>query len=125
MQKIVLEFYSKKHNGCISSDDEIEEMILLAVSDIHRLTFNRINKAGFENLTEQQQALIQKACCYQADYLYQTLENGENESDIASYSAGNISVVYDRTRKSCAELERVSEKAYKLLKMTGLMQRVI
>lgn len=125
MQTIVdFEYYSKKHGGCIPTTDKFEEMLLLATSDIHRLTFYRINKAGFENLTEQQQALIKKACCYQMDYLYQTLENGRNESDIASYSAGNISVTYD-TRKSYAELERVSEQACKLLKMTGLMQRAI
>ena len=125
MQTIVtLEYYSTQHNGCIPSD-KVEEMMLLAVSDIHRLTFNRINRTGFDYLTEQQQALIKKACCYQADYLYQMLENDGNESNIASYSAGNISVTYDRTRKSHAELEQMSEKAYKLLKMTGLMQRVI
>ena len=117
MQTIVdFEYYSKKHGGCIPTIDKFEEMLLLATSDIHRLSF--------ENLTEQQQALIKKACCYQMDYLYQTLENGRTESDIASYSAGNISVTYD-TRKSYAELERVSEQACKLLKMTGLMQRAI
>lgn len=119
------DYYFKEHNGVISTSALADEYILLASCDIHRLTFNRINYKGFDNLKAEQQALIKKACCYQADYLYNKLNNDAEDDNIASYSAGNVSVTYDTTRKTQAEIEGVSEQAYKLLKLTGLMQRVI
>ena len=126
MQKIVdCDYYFKEHNGIIPTPSLVEEYILLAICDVHRLTFNRINSKGFDNLESEQQALIKKACCYQADYLYKKLNNDAEDDNIASYSAGNVSVTYDTARKSRAEIEKVSEQSYRLLKLTGLMQRVI
>jgi len=115
-------YTSEQHAGAMSDIGRIKENLFLASRDVDRLTFGRIKKIGFDNLTEEQQELVKKACCYQADYLS---SDESAEADIASYSAGNISISYKTDAKTAAQREKVSETAYKLLSETGLMHRCI
>ncbi len=118
------DYYFKEHMGEIGNAKEVLENLCLASLDIDRVTFNRIEKIGFDNLSQKQQELIKKACCYQADYIFNASKE-MSDGSISSYSAGNVSVSYDTAHKTPAELERVSAQAYRLLQATGLMQRVI
>ena len=62
------EDYSKYGSKALE-DNEIELYLELASIDVNRATLTRIEKRGFENLTSQQQDLIIKATCLQADYI--------------------------------------------------------
>ena len=56
------EEYSK-YGSKVLEDEEIEEYLELASIDINRATLTRIEKRGFDNLTNQQKDLIIKATC--------------------------------------------------------------
>ncbi|MCM1286551.1 MAG: hypothetical protein NC213_10270 [Acetobacter sp.] len=116
-------YYFTEHVGEMQDVKSIELNLLLASCDIDRLTFNRIKRIGFSKLSVEQQDLIKKSCCLQADYI-NAGSNGNNDN-ISSYTAGNVSISYDISAKTPSERERFSEDGFRLLKATGLMQRVI
>lgn len=97
-----------------------KRLIAQASIKIDEATFNRIRGVGFEHLTPFQQDCVRKAVCYQAKYIS---EHGYDETDISSYSVGDISV-------SVAEGNTTAKKqgfepiAYSLLKQSGLMSRL-
>lgn len=98
----------------------------LAQEKINSITFNRIVKIGFDNLTEFQKEKISKAICHQANYIFANGFDNENNSDIASYSVLDISVNVqskDESQKTEAELEHMSPMAYNLVHQTGLDSR--
>lgn len=115
-------YYCNTYAGNIADKAQIENNLLLATCDIDRLTFSRIKKIGFDNLSREKQELIKRACCMQADYCFGSEENNNN---ISSYTAGNVSVSYDTTRRTTVQIENVSKSAYKLLKAAGLTHRCI
>jgi len=118
-----VEDYIIEYGGQMTNRKQIENYLLLATADIDRVTFGRIKTRGFENLTDEQQDLIKRACCLQSDYL---LENSESDCcDIASYSAGSISVSFKTNSSSEASRENFSEDAYKLVRATGLTHRCL
>ena len=59
----------EKYGSKSLKSDELEKYLELASIDINRATLTRIEKRGFNNLTEQQKYLITKATCLQADYI--------------------------------------------------------
>lgn len=117
------EYYLNSYKGKLA-DDEIEEYLEKSQEKIDSITFNRIVRIGFNNLTEFQQEKIKKAMCLQADYIKINGYNNEDNSDISSYSVLDISVNVDNSEsKSEAELENMDEYAYDLIKKTGLSSR--
>lgn len=121
------EYYSSMFNGKKITGEEIEKYLELSQEKIDTITFNRIVKIGFNNLTDFQKEKIQKAICYQAEYIYENGYNDENQSDISSYSVLDISVsIKDNSNsKTQAQEECMSEIAYDLIRKTGLSCRVI
>lgn len=115
-------YYCNEYAGNIADKAQIENNLLLATCDIDRVTFGRIKTIGFDNLSSDKQELIKRACCIQADYCF---AGDENKNNISSYTAGNVSVSYDTTRRTTAQIENISESAYNLLKATGLTHRCI
>ncbi len=120
------EYYYNSFKGNVLQLEDADRYLQEATEKIDSITFNRIVRIGFDNLTPFQKEKVQKAVCYQAEYI---LENGyndeEKEKDISSYSVLDISVnVKDNdSEKTQAERECMSEKAYDLIFKTGLATR--
>lgn len=104
---------------------DIEKNLKLAQEKIDSITFNRIRKIGFDNLTDFQKEKISEAICLQAEYIYKNGYNNEENSDIASYSVLDISVSVNNTQKNTiAYKNNTSERAYDLIHQTGLDSRI-
>lgn len=122
------EYYKDTFKGTLLSDDEIEKYLELAQEKIDDITFNRIVKIGFDNLTDFQKEKISKAICYQAEHIFKNGFNNEDNSDVSSYSVLDISVNVkdkDTIEKTKAEKENISEVAYSLIHKTGLDCRLM
>lgn len=118
------EYYLTSFKGKLLPSDEIDKYLQEATEKIDSITFNRIVGRGFDNLTEFQKEKVQKAVCYQAEYIFTNGFNDENKQDISSYSVLDISVnVNTDKQKTQAEKEYMSEKAYDLISKTGLTTR--
>lgn len=114
-------YYKNDFKGKIIPDEDIERMLKLAQEKIDSITFNRIVRIGFNNLTSFQQEKITEAICYQAEYIYKSGFNEEEGSDISSYSVLDISVSVDNSHKNTkAKKEHMSEIAYDYICKTGL-----
>ena len=118
------EYYENEFNGTLLPEDDIDKYLQEASEKIDSITFNRIVGIGFDNLTPFQQEKIQRAVCYQAEYILENGYNNENKQDIASYSVLDISVnVKDSNTKTIAQKECMSGMAYDLIHKTGLDSR--
>lgn len=118
------EYYLTSCKGNTLPNDDIDKYLQEATEKIDSITFNRIVGIGFDNLTEFQKEKVQKAVCYQAEYIFKNGYNDENKQDIASYSVLDISVNANTDKKKTqAEKECMSEKAYDLISKTGLTTR--
>lgn len=101
--------------------DEQEQRLRQACRDIDSLTFNRIVKAGFENLTEFQQELIKEAVQLHADFCY---DNAELlDSSLASYAINGVSMSFDKSKIVAVGGVTTSSQVYSLLMQTGLCYR--
>lgn len=82
--------------GTILDKENAQKYIELASYDIDNLTFNRINKIGFENLTDFQKLVIKKSVMLQAEF------RSENEdwlnSAISQYSINGVNVSYGNSK---------------------------
>lgn len=117
-------YYLNTFKGSLLSDDEIDKYLKLAQEKIDSITFNRIVKIGFNNLTNFQKEKISKAICCQAEYVKRNGYNNEENRDISSYSVLDISVSVDSSKKSIAQKLSMSEIAYDYVHKTGLDSRL-
>lgn len=118
------EYYFTTFKGNVLQKENVDKYLQEATEKIDSITFNRIVRIGFDNLTPFQKEKVQKAVCYQAEYILNNGFNDEDKEDIASYSVLDISVnVKADNEKTQAEKEYMSEKAYDLIFKTGLMTR--
>lgn len=114
--------YEKYGNNSLE-EEEVKTYLELASIDINKATLTRIEKRGFNNLTEQQKYLIIKATCLQAEYIK---EYGTYEDDsISSYSIGGDLTVNENESQDIASRLNISKMAYSYLKRTGLTNRII
>lgn len=122
---ITKDYYSIIFNGKEIPEENIEKNLKLAQEKIDSITFNRIRRIGFENLTDFQKEKISEAICLQAEYIYKNGYNNEENSDITSYSVLDISVsVNDKKKNTIAYKNNTSERAYDLIHQTGLDSRI-
>lgn len=120
-QYVASEYYTSIFKGKSLPKDEIERYLQEASEKIDSITFNRIVAKGFNNLTDFQKEKVQRAVCYQAEYIFENGYNDEDNQDIASYSVLDISVnIKTDSKKTQAEKECMSEMAYDLINKTGL-----
>lgn len=118
------EYYKNEFKGTLMTENDIDKYLQEATEKINSITFNRIVKIGFDNLTPFQKEKIQRAVCYQAEYILENGYNNENKQNIASFSVLDISInVKDSNTKTIAEKECMSEIAYDLIHKTGLDSR--
>lgn len=123
-QYTTFEYYLNEFRGNILKLNEIDKYLQKASEKIDSITHNRIVAIGFDNLTDFQKEKIQKAVCYQAEYIYNNGYNDEEKQDISSYSVLDISVNVGTDKvKTGAEKQCMSEIAYDLINKTGLTTR--
>lgn len=101
--------------------EELEKFLKTACRTVDSLTFNRIVKAGFDNLTEFQQELIKEAVQLHADFAY---DYGELlNSPLASYSISGVSMSFDKSKIVTVGGVTTTSEVYNLLMQTGLCYR--
>ena len=113
----------KKYGSDSLEDSEIDKYLELSSIDINRATLTRIEKRGFNNLTEQQRDLIIKATCLQADYIKD--EGVYDDDSISSYSIGGDLTVNEKESTDIADKLNISKLAFFYLKRTGLTNRIL
>lgn len=113
------EYYKNTFKG--SLDENVATKLLEEASDqIDRLTYGRIRRKGFENLTEYQQEMIKKAVCHQADFIS---NYGEYLNiPINGYSAGGISLSFSKDNQGAGGVI-ADKKTLDYLSQTGLTVR--
>ena len=82
-QYVDSEYYLNTFKGATIPADDLNKYLLIASEKVNELTFNRIVKIGFNNLTDFQKEKVQRAVCLHADYMYQ---GGTEMGQISSYS---------------------------------------
>ncbi len=113
----------EKYGSKSLKSDELEKYLELASIDINRATLTRIEKRGFNNLTDQQKYLIIKATCLQADYIKD--EGIYDDDSISSYSIGGDLTVNEKDSQEIADKLKISKIAFSYLKRTGLTNRIL
>lgn len=114
--------YEKYGNSSLN-EKELDKYLELASIDINRATLTRIEKIGFKKLTSQQQDLITKATCIQAEYIK---ENGlYDDTSISSYSISGDLTVNEKDPTSTADKLNISSIAFSYLQRTGLANRIL
>jgi hypothetical protein len=109
-----------EYSGSIPKE-ELEYYLKTACRAVDSLTFNRIVKTGFENLTEFQQELIRDAVRLHADFAY---DNAELlNSPLSSYSISGISMSFDKSKVVTVGGITTTGEVYDLLMQTGLCCR--
>ncbi len=114
--------YEKYGSGSLEKN-EIEKYLELSSIDINKATLTRIEKRGFDNLTEQQKELIIKATCLQADYIKD--EGIYGDDSIESYSIGGDLTVNEKESIDIADKLNISKLAFFYLRRTGLTNRIL
>ncbi len=112
-----------KYGSKILEDNEIEKYLELASIDINNATLTRIERRGFDNLTEQQKDLIIKATCMQAEYVKEESIYGDTE--LNSYNIGGDLTVNLKDRQEMSDKLKLSKLAFFYLKRTGLTNRIL
>lgn len=113
----------KKYGSGSLEDSEVDKYLELSSIDINRATLTRIEKRGFNNLTEQQKDLIIKATCLQADYIKD--EGVYDDDSISSYSIGGDLTVNKKESTDIADKLNISRLAFFYLRRTGLTNRIL
>ena len=92
------------------ADNELNLKLQLSSEKIDTMTFNRIVKIGFNNLTKFQQEKVILAVCFQANYI---IENENyNISGMSGFSVLDISINYDKNNQTEASRNDMSDKAF-------------
>lgn len=103
--------------------DELMQRLSDAQRAVDGLTFNRIVKQGFDNLTEFQQGLVKEAVKKQADFAYNNAEL--LGSPLSGYSISGVSMSFDRSKVLTIGGVTTTNEVYGLLLQTGLCYRGI
>lgn len=101
--------------------DKLKNCLRKACRAVDCFTFNRIVKAGFENLTEFQQELIKEAVRLHAEFTYNNAEL--LDSPLSSYNISGISMSFDRSKIVTVNGIITTSEVYGLLMQTGLCFR--
>lgn len=107
--------------GKVLTEDNADEYLQSASDSIDTLTFNRIVKIGFDELTLFQQLKIKRTALLLANFLY------ENEdivkSYVDSYSINGVSASIGGKNLHCEGGVVIPATAYNILAQTGLCVR--
>ncbi|CAK7070122.1 hypothetical protein [Tissierella sp.] len=112
-------YYKDTYKGTL--DEETAAKLLEESSDqIDRLTYGRIRKKGFENLTEYQQGLIKKAVCYQVDFI--SAYGQYLNMPLSGFSISEVSLSFSKENQGPGGII-ADKKTLNYLSQTGLTSR--
>ena len=119
MAYVDYEYYKEKFKG--SLDEDTATKLLEESSDqVDRLTYGRIRKKEFDNLTKYQQELIKKAVCCQVDFIS---NYGEYlSSPLSGFSIGDVSLNFGKENQGPGGII-ADKKTLDYLAQTGLSTR--
>lgn len=103
--------------------DKLEARLSEAGRVIDSLTFNRIAKQGFGNLTEFQRGIVKEAVKKQAEFAYNNAEL--LDSPLTSYSISGVSMSFDKSKVFTIGNVTTTSEVYALLMQSGLCYRGI
>ena len=102
---------------------DLTRTLIDASHQIDTLTFNRIVKIGFDNLTEFQQGIIKECVCKHADFLYEN--HDALDSIIDAYSINSVSMKFGTGFGMAFENGMpILKTVYSLLEQSGLCCRL-
>lgn len=110
-----------KYEPNIDQNSITDRIIERAIQNIDSVTYRRIHKKGWENLTLFQQNNIKKACCEQV--LFLTNYGDILQSPFKSYSINDVSITLDEGGVRVRNGVAINKEAYNLLLETGLLYR--
>lgn len=118
-----VEYYLREYGGITVPEEELSKALRQASRHIDSLTYNRIVRQGFSNLTEFQQDVIREVVCQQADFEYENAD--EINTILQGYSINGVSAQFGSswnvfTDKGVA----MKRDVYALLSQTGLCCRL-
>lgn len=117
------DYYLDTYKGKVIQAGDIDTALRNASRHIDSLTYNRIVRRGFSNLTEFQQDVIREVVCQQAEFESENAD--EINTILSSYSLNGASVQFGSswnvfTDKGVA----MKRDVYALLSQTGLCCRL-
>lgn len=117
------DYYFDTYKGKVIQAGDIDIALRNASRHIDSLTYNRIARQGFSNLTEFQQDVIREVVCQQAEFESENAD--EINTILSSYSLNGASVQFGSswnvfTDKGVA----MKRDVYALLSQTGLCCRL-
>jgi len=119
MAYVEYEYYKDTFKGNL--DENAATKLLEEASDqVDRLTYGRIRRKGFKNLTEYQQEMIKKAVCHQAEFI-----NNYGEylnSPLSGFSIGDVSLSFGKENQGPGGVI-ADKKTLDYLSQTGLTVR--
>lgn len=113
-----LNFYKTVYVGTITDDTVINRLLRKTAFFIDTLTYNRIEKIGFENCSNYEKEIIKEVNCQLVDFYF------ENEKDlktiINSYSLNGVSITYGEDNNNIITINGITllNSTYTLLKST-------
>lgn len=119
MSYVDYDYYKNTFGGTLD-ETTVTKLLEESSDQVDRLTYGRIRKKGFNNLTEYQQELIKKAVCYQAEFI-----NAYGEylnMPISGYSAGDISLTFNKDNQGAGGII-ADKKTLDYLSQTSLTTR--
>lgn len=111
-------YYEISFGGTIIPEDSIDKKLERASDQIDTLTYNRITRIGFDNLTEFQKDKIKKAICIHAEFIEQY--GAYIDTPLSGFSAGSTSVSFNTNKVNGIT---TTQEVLNYLKQTGLTCR--
>lgn len=112
-------YYTETYKGKLDVDTATK-LLEESSDDIDKLTYGRIRRKGFDNLTEFQQDRVKKAVCYQVDFVN---KYGEYiNMPITGFTAGDISMSFKKQNETAVGI-LADARTIDYLSQTGLTVR--
>ena len=112
-------YYAETYKGKLD-EDTATKLLEESSDDIDKLTYGRIRKKGFDNLTEFQQDRVKKAICYQAEFI--NTYGDYLSSPLGGFSIGDVNLSFGKDNQG-PEGTIADKKALSYLSQTGLTSR--
>lgn len=111
-------YYKANFEGNILPYEGINSKLDRASDQIDTLTYNRIVRIGFDNLTEFQKDKVRKAICIHAEFIEQY--GDYIDTPLSGFSAGSTSVSFNTNKVNGIT---TTQEVLNYLKQTGLTCR--
>lgn len=116
---VTAEYYRTVYGGSAIPDEELAGRLRDASRHIDTLTYNRIIRQGFDNLTDFQQDIIREVVCKQADFECENKD--EIDTILSSYSINGVSAQFGSSwNVLTSQGVAMKRDVYSLLEQTGL-----